>query len=100
MKAYEAERIDELEMPVGESIELESLRQAVTPPYLMLDSFLETPKGVVIEEQNVPDNENGVHVRRYRLKAETPCEGELVIGFRDSQTGKVTHRKAIRVTAR
>jgi hypothetical protein len=66
MKFHRAEFTDNLKIDVGETIELESLRQTVAPPYLM---------------------------------AEKPCEGEIVIGFRDIQTGEVTHRKVIQITA-
>lgn len=99
MKLHRAELIDDLEMSVNESIELESLRQAVIPPHLMLESFLETPEEVVIEEENTPD-EDGIHVSVYRLKAETPFSDEITVGFRNFLTGEVTHRKTIHVTAR
>jgi hypothetical protein len=97
MKFYHAELIDSLDIPVGTTVKLESLRQAVVPPYLMLMPFIEMPDGIVIEDQYALD-EDGVHGSVYLLKATAACEGEIVVGFRDIQTNEVTHRKAIRVT--
>lgn len=98
MKFQRAELIDNLELPVGETIELESLRQAIIPPYLMLMPFIETPDEVIVEGQYRLD-EDGIHGCVYRLKSEKPCKGEIVIGFRNIQTGEITHRKAIQIVA-
>jgi hypothetical protein len=95
---YRAETIDSLHIGVGTTVKLESLRQAVIPPYLMLMPFVETPDGVVVKEQHALD-EDGVHGCVYLLRAKEACEGELVIGFRDIQTTQITHRKAIHLTA-
>ena len=68
MKFYRAEKIDELDIPVGTTVTLESLRQAVVPPYLMLMPFIEVPDGIVVEEQRALD-EDGVHGCTYVLQA-------------------------------
>ena len=71
-----------------------SLRQAVVPPYLMLMPFLDVPEEISIEGQTAFD-EDGVHGCVYRLRANAPFEGVIAVGFRDLQTGEVTHRKVI-----
>jgi hypothetical protein len=98
LKFYRAEKIDELDIPVGATVKLESLRQAVVPPYLMLMPFIEVPAGIVVEEQRALD-EDGVHGCVYALRAAMTCEGDLAIGFRDMRTNQVTHRKVIHLTA-
>ena len=98
MSLYRSELIDELSIPVGESIRIESLRQAVVPPYLMLMPFINPPEGIVVENQLGLD-EDGVHGCIYVLKAEHALSGVIETGFRDMQTQEVTHRKQIRVTA-
>ena len=98
MKFYRAEKIDELDIPVGATVRLESLRQAVVPPYLMLMPFIEVPDGIVVEEQRALD-EDGVHGCVYVLRAAAAGEGDLAIGFRDMRTNQVTHRKVIHLTA-
>jgi hypothetical protein len=98
LKFYRAEKIDELEIPVGATVKLESLRQAVVPPYLMLMPFIEVPDGIVVEEQRALD-EDGVHGCVYVLRATMACEGDLAIGFRDMRTNQVTHHKVIHLTA-
>ena len=95
---YRAESIDSLEIPVGQTVALESLRQAVVPPYVNLIPFIEVPEGIVVVKQEGLD-EDGVHGSVYYLQAVAPVEGEIVIGFRDLQTEEVTHRKAIAVSA-
>ena len=97
MQFYRAEMIDNLNIPVGTTVKLESLRQAVIPPHLMLMPFIEVPDGIVVEEQHALD-EDGVHGCVYLLRAEAACEGDIVIGFRDIQTREVTHRKVIHLT--
>jgi len=98
MKFHRAEFTDNLKIDVGETIELESLRQAVAPPYLMLMPFVEVPEEIIVEGRSRLD-EDGVHGCVYQLKAKKSCEGEIVIGFRDIQTGKTTHRKVIQIIA-
>jgi hypothetical protein len=98
LKLYRGEKIDELEIPVGGTVELESLRQAVVPPYLMLMPFVEVPDGIVVEEQRALD-EDGVHGCVYVLQATAACKGDLIVGFRDMRANQVTHRKVIHLTA-
>lgn len=96
MADYQADRIQTLVLHVGETITLESLRQAVVPPYLMLLPFLDLPEGIVMIQQDGLD-EDGLHGCVYTLKGEQPLEGRLRIGFRDLQTNTTTHEKSIAV---
>lgn len=96
MRFRKAEIVDNLELFVGETIKFESLRQPVVPPYLMLMPFIETPDKIIVENQYALDEE-GFHGCIYQLKAEKACKGQIIIGFRDMQTGETTHRKEIPV---
>lgn len=96
MKKERAPEVDELHLAVGEELELESLRETVAPPYVMLQPFVEAPGGLEVESQEALP-EDGVHGSVYRLRAGRPAHGELVVGFRDIVSGEVTHRKAIRI---
>jgi hypothetical protein len=95
---YRAETTDSLSVSVGTTIELESLRQAVVPPHLMLMPFISVPDGIVVEEQR-PLDEDGIHGCVYHLNAAEASEGEIVVGFRDMRTSEITHRKVIPITA-
>ena len=95
---YRAETTDSLSIPVGTTVKLESPRQAVVPPYLMLMPFIRVPDGIVVEERH-PLGEDGVHGCVYHLRAAEASEGEIIVGFRDMQTSEVTHRKVIPVSA-
>lgn len=95
---YRAELINQLTIPVGQRVALESLRQAVVPPYVNLLPFIEVPDGIVVEAQFALE-EDGVHGSIYYLQAVEAVDGEIVIGFRDLQSDEITHRKVIRVTA-
>lgn len=94
MKHERAEELDELQLEVGEELELESLRTAVVPPHLLLQAFVEAPEELDIEGQ-VGLDEDGVHGSIFHLRASKPGEGDLVVGFRDVRTREVTHRKVI-----
>ncbi len=96
MKHIWADEIDRVEIRVGEEIRLESLRQAVVPPYLMLMPFITLPEGITLVEQSAPEEE-GVHGCSYLLRADSPTQGECVVGFRDLRTRQETHRKSIRI---
>jgi hypothetical protein len=99
VKKERAADVDSLSLAVGEELELESLRQNVVPPYVMLEPFLETPGGVEVESQEALP-EDGVHGSVYRLRAGRAAHGELVVGFKDILSGEVTHRKAIQIDVR
>lgn len=94
MKRERSEDLDELHLSVGEEVDLESLRAAVVPPNLMLLPFLETPDAIAVAGQRSLD-EDGVHGSVYHLKATRPFTGDLVVGFRDLRTRKVTRKKSI-----
>lgn len=94
-----AEEIDEIRAAVGDTISLESLRQTVIPPYLMLMPFCELPDYIEEVEMRSLD-EDGVHVAEFVLKAKNAGEQTLVIGFKDLQSGEVTHKKEIRCNIR
>jgi hypothetical protein len=97
-KFYRAEATDSLSIPVGTVVKLESLRQAVVPPYLMLMPFIIVPGGIVVEERH-PLGEDGVHGCVYHLRATEACQGEIVVGFRDIRTSEIVRRKVIPVSA-
>jgi len=99
MKIHRSDLIDKLEISVGETVDLESLRESVVPPYLMLMPFIESPDEIAVEGQDNLD-EDGVHGCIYHLKAEKACKVKIVVGFRDIQTNKITHRKSISIIAR
>jgi hypothetical protein len=96
MEKARAEEVDELRLKVGETVDLESLRAAVVPPHLMLMPFLEMPDAIDLEGQDRLD-EDGVHGSVFHLKANSPGQGQLVVGFRDLQTNEVTHSKTIQI---
>lgn len=85
-----------VQMRVGQQVTLESLRQAVVPPYLMLLPFLEVPACVRVVKQEGLE-EDGVHGCIFTLEGLALCEGKLRVGFRDLQNGQVTHEKTIAV---
>lgn len=89
-----AEEIGKITANVGDTIYLESLRQAVVPPYLMLMPFCNLPEFIeLVETKSL--GEDGIHGVTYVLKVKSRAEGKLVIGFKDMQTGKITHNKVI-----
>lgn len=98
MLFFRSELTDEIVIPVDEYVQLESLRQAVVPPYLMLMPFIIVPDGIVVEDQLALD-EDGVHGCIYVLRAERALIGDIEIGFKDMQTQEITHSKQLRVIA-
>jgi hypothetical protein len=98
VQLYQAELVNDLNIPVGTTVKLESLRESVIPPYLMLMPFIKVPDEIVIEGQEALD-EDGVHGCVYSLRAAAAYDGEVVVGFRDMQTEKITHQKIIHITA-
>jgi hypothetical protein len=96
MADYYATFIDKISLILDETVTLESLRQAVVPPYFMLMPFIKTPDQVQMVMQT-PLEEDGIHGVVYTLHAESCGEGELRLGFRDMRTGAITHEKTIHI---
>ena len=92
-----SEDIKEIRARVGDRILLESLRQAVVPPYVMIMPFYVLPDFIHYVESR-PLEEDGVHRTIFVLDAHTRGQGELKIGFKDMQSGEVTHEKVLYVT--
>jgi hypothetical protein len=91
------EDITEIRVGVGVRILLESLRQAVVPPYVMIMPYYILPDFIRYVESR-PLEEDGVHGTIFVLDAHAPGNGELTIGFKDMQSGEVTHQKVLSVT--
>jgi hypothetical protein len=97
MADYRASDVDRIEMRVGETRSLDSLRQAVVPPYVMIVPFLELPTGLELVRQDNLDEE-GVHGAVFTLHATRAGNGTLRVGFRDIREGKVVIEKTVAVT--
>jgi hypothetical protein len=98
-RVIDAERTDEVELEVGDTVTLQSVRQAVVPPYLMLMPFIRVEAPVEMERQDRIPGE-GVHGVDYRLKATSAGRGQVVLGFKDLRTKQITHEKHLNVTVR
>ena len=98
MKLFRAERVDSIVVDVGETFKLESLRQAVVPPYVALMPFIELPRGVVEVDQESLE-EDGIHGVIHLLRAEVSVKGELTLGFKDLRrpSDGPTHKKTIHI---
>lgn len=90
----EAEQINEMKVRVGNRIFLESLRQSVVPPYLMIMPTYDLPDFIRFVELR-PLNEDGVHGAILVLDVIATGQGPLTVGFKDIQTGKITHKKVL-----
>ena len=99
MPDYRGSDTDRIEARVGETFRLESLREAVVPPYLMLMPFLDLPDILTLESEEALD-EDGVHGCTFVVQAVRTGEGHLRLGFRDLQSNEVTHEKRISVEVR
>lgn len=95
-RATDAGRID---LKIGEIRSLESLRQAVVPPYVMIVPFLELPTWIELVRQDNLE-EDGIHGCIFTLRALAAGEGVLRVGFRDLMKGNVVIKKCIKVKAR
>jgi hypothetical protein len=93
-----SEDINEIKVNVGDRIFLESLRQAVIPPYLMIMPFYELPEFIHFVE-SLPLDEDGVHGTIFVLEVKAAGQGELTVGFKDMQSGHITHKKVLRCTS-
>ena len=96
MVDYSAADIEHLDMRIGEIRTLESLRQAVVPPYVLIIPFLELPGEVELVSQDHLE-EDGIHGCVYTLRAKAKGKGMLRLGFRDLRTGNVVIEKSIQV---
>ena len=94
MLEYKAENVDHLELGDGEIFMLESLRQAVVPPYILIVPFIELPSGIELVRQDGLE-EDGIHGANFMLRAAEAGEGELRVGFRDLRNGDVVIEKSI-----
>ncbi len=89
-----AEKTQQFEASVNDTIVLESLRESVVPPYLMLMPFCDLPPSLqLIETQSL--NEEGVHGVNFVIKVIENMDGKITTGFKDIQSGKITHQKVI-----
>lgn len=99
MADFKASRDDVVELKAGEVGTLESLRQAVVPPFVMIVPFIETPAWVKVRGQRNLEEE-GVHGCVYELEGVAPGEGSMRVGFRDLRSGKVVLEKRVQVIVR
>ncbi len=93
-----AEDINEIQVNVGDKIFLESLRQAVVPPYLMIMPFYDLPEFFQFVEAR-PLDEDGVHGTVFVFDVKSSGQGELTVGFKDMQNGTITHKKVLRCSS-
>lgn len=93
-----SEDIDEIQVNVGDRVLLESLRQAVVPPYLMIMPFYVLPEFIHFVESR-PLDEDGVHGTIFVLDVKAAGQGELTVGFKDMQSGNITHQKVLPCTS-
>jgi hypothetical protein len=94
MRDYRASELSKLCLKAGEVIRLESLRQAVVPPYLLLMPFAEFPESLEVVRQDALE-EDGVHGCVYTLKATTAGTGQVRLGFKDLRGGEIVIEKRI-----
>lgn len=99
MVDFRATDVERIEMNVGEVRTLESLRQAVVPPFVMIMPFLELPSSVELVRQDGLD-EDGIHGCTFTLRATAVDEGMLRVGFRDLRTGQVVIERSIPIQVR
>lgn len=98
MVDYRAADVERIELKVGEMRSLESLRQAVVPPYVMIVPFLELPTWIELVRQDNLD-EDGIHGCIFTLRALAAGEAVLRVGFRDLMKGNIVIEKCIQVKA-
>ncbi len=89
-----AEEINEIQVREGDRIFLESLRQSVVPPYLMIMPTYDLPDFIRFVELRSLD-EDGVHGAIIVLDVTATGQGQLTVGFKNIQTGNVTHKKVL-----
>jgi hypothetical protein len=96
---YRAEDVEHIEIGVGGTFTLDSLRQAVAPPYVLVVPVLELPPVLELLREDGPEGE-GVHGVTYALRAVATGHGALRVGFRDLRSGSIVREKTIRVDVR
>lgn len=94
MVDFRAGDVDQIDLPVGEDRTLESLRQAVVPPFVMIVPFVELPESVELVRQDGLD-EDGVHGCIFTLRGLAVDASTLRVGFRDLRTSKVVIERTI-----
>ena len=62
----------------------------------MLMPFIQLPDGIELLNQTALEGE-GEHGCTFELRAIKPMEGDLLVGFKDIQTGKIIRQKEIHV---
>jgi len=95
---FRATTSDHISLTVGETRTLESLRQAVVPPFVLILPFVELPPFVRLLSQDKFE-EDGIHGCLYTIEATGPGSDSLRIGFRDLRTRQVVKERTIRLTA-
>jgi hypothetical protein len=91
---YKASETEEIVLKVGDKVNLESLRQAVVPPYILIVPYIDLPDIVkLIRQESL--NEDGVHGCFFTLSALSQGEGIIRVGFKDLRSGKKIIEKSI-----
>jgi hypothetical protein len=97
MADFRAADVSRIEIRLGETRTLESPRQAVVPPFVMILPFIELPSFVnLVRQDNL--NEEGVHGCTFTLRGIAAGDGRLRVGFRDLRSGQVVIEKTIGIT--
>lgn len=96
MVDYRAEDVEHIEIGVGKTFTLDSLRQAVVPPYVLIVPVLDLPPVLELLREDGAEGE-GVHGVTYTLRAVATGDGTLRVGFRDLRSGSIVREKTIRV---
>ena len=99
MTRYSAQDTTTITVQAGETFVLESLRQAVVPPYVLIIPFLEGPPSLRVLDQQ-PLGEDGIHGCTYTLAVDEPGPATLHTGFRDLRTREITHQTTIDLDVR
>ena len=96
MRRYALDKCDEIVLAVDETIELESLRLPVVPPYVLVIPVAEEPDNVEIVSQESFGGE-GVHASLYTIRGAHAGEGLFRFKYRDLRSGDTVAEKTIRV---
>jgi hypothetical protein len=96
MAHHRGDEVEQIEVAAGDTFTLQSLGQAVVPPYLLIVPAIELPPILAVVREDDPEGE-GVRRVTYTLRAVAPGQGTLRIGFRDLQSGEMVRDKSIAV---